>query len=56
MPQWAMPQPGSVFAVSAKPLSAVWNQNEWSSATARSNFGWAAAVHEVGKLTMPSFS
>jgi hypothetical protein len=32
------------------------NSNEWSNATARLNWGCAAAEQDVAKLTVPSFS
>src|SRR5688572_2596073 len=55
-PQWPMPHFGSVFATSENPFSASSYQNECSSATARLNFCCAGLVHDVAKLTLPSFS
>src|SRR5262245_42066771 len=54
-PQAAMPQPGSAWPAASKLLTAGENQNEWRRATPRKNSGWAAAVHEVGTFTVPSF-
>ena len=56
LPQYAMPHVGSSFATSSKAPRAIWNQNECSMATARSNAGWAAAEQEVSKCTVPSLS
>ena len=57
LPQYAMPHMASIFATSSKAAPrAIWNQNECSMATARSNAGWAAAEQEVSKCTVPSFS
>src|SRR5262245_3605249 len=51
-----MPQEASACAAPSNPLIAYSNQKEWRKATARVNSAWAAALHEVGKLTVPSFS
>src|SRR5262245_19888186 len=55
-PHAAMPHAGSACGAVSKDLIAYENQNEWSSATPRVNSAWAAALHEVGKLTVPSLS
>jgi hypothetical protein len=55
-PQWAIPHDGSLCATSSKALIAAPNQNEWSSATARFKSAWTAGLHELRKLTCPSFS
>src|SRR5215470_9918381 len=51
-----MPHEGSAWSVASKPLMAWLNQNEWSKATARVNSCCAAALQDVEKLTVPSFS
>src|SRR5574341_59295 len=51
-----MPQAGSPWATALNALVDAGNQKEWSMATARSNSGWTAALHDVGKLTLPTFS
>ena len=56
MPQCAMAHDGSALSAASKASMARANSNEWSSATARSNAGCAAARQEVGKCTVPSFS
>ena len=48
-----MPHDGSACATALNPLIASPNQNECSSATARSNCACSAGLHEVGKLTFP---
>ena len=55
-PHCAIAQEGSAAATAPKAFSASSYQNEWSRATARANGAWTAAAHEVGKLTLPSFS
>src|SRR5688572_1973775 len=56
VPQWAMPQLGSVCVASANPLTAGSSAKECSSATARLNWACAAGLHDVLKSTVPSFS
>src|SRR5687768_16562003 len=56
MPQWAMPQLGSVCAASMNPLTAPSSAKECRRATARLNWACAARLHEVLKSTVPSFS
>src|SRR5207249_2090208 len=51
-----MAHAGSVAATAVKALTPSEYQKEWSRATARSNCGWAAALQETGKWTVPSFS
>src|SRR5262249_36905555 len=52
----AIPHDGSAWSVASNPLIAEPNQKECSSATARLNSACAAALHDVGKFTVPSFS
>ena len=56
MPHSAIAQDGSVLSVAPKASMARRNSNEWRSATARLNCGCAAALQEVAKATVPSFS
>src|SRR5688572_32040533 len=56
MPQWAMPQLGSVCAASVNPLTAPSSAKECSRATARLNWACAAGLQDVLKSTVPSFS
>ena len=56
MPHFAIAHDGSVVSVALNASIARPNSNEWSSATARLNCGCAAALHEVSKETVPSFS
>src|SRR5215510_15937711 len=51
-----MPHEGSAWSAASKPLMAWLNQKEWSKATARVNSCCAAALQDVEKLTVPSFS
>jgi hypothetical protein len=51
MPHCAIAHDGSVFNAALNASTARENSNECSSATARSNVGWAAALHEVWKFT-----
>ena len=54
MPQWAITQVGSPLSTVLNDSTAAENQNEWSSATPRSNSACTADVHEVAKWTEPS--
>jgi hypothetical protein len=56
MPQAAMAQPGSRSSASRKVFSPSRNQNECSSATARSKLACTALAHELAKATLPSCS
>src|SRR5207244_9979699 len=55
-PHCAIAHEGSAAATSLKAFSASSYQNEWRSATARTKRAWTAGAHDVGKLTVPSFS
>src|ERR1043166_3681413 len=51
-----MAQDGSCAATAANAFTVSGKKNECSIATARLNCACAAALHETGKLTSPSFS
>src|SRR5262245_59331770 len=55
-PQYAIPHEGSACSVASNPATASRKAKEWSNAAARENSFCAAGLHDVGKLTVPSFS
>ena len=55
-PQYAIAHVGSAAMTSLNCCSALSYQKLCSNATPRSNAFCCAAAHEVGKLTVPSFS
>src|SRR5262249_23808045 len=55
-PQYAIPQPGSAWAMAANALADSRYQKEWSRATARSNGFCMAGAQETGNVTWPIFS
>jgi len=55
-PQYAMAHDGSCLVMAVNAFIVSGKKNECSMATARLNCVCALALHEIGKLTSPSFS
>src|SRR5262245_31368716 len=55
-PQYAIPQPGSAWAMTAKALADSRYQKEWSRATPRSKGFCRGGAQETGNVTWPIFS
>src|SRR6184192_2277555 len=56
IPQYAIAHVESARSTSLKARIDAPNSKEWSSATARSNCGATAGLHDVAKCTVPNFS